>query len=334
MRLLAKIMVVVSLAIIPATCGPPPGRPNQSKPSAVQPDSCGKIDTNDTGRKLYAFLKASAALDGEVAGLYRDAKRACLAMAEKLQLPNEQRNGDLGFVCKNVAKEIHDGLANGFEGEYKMTVEYKPAVCTVDVDVAASATASCEGKAKADISVSCEGSCSGSCNGECEGTCAAKNASGQCAGQCNGTCKGSCSGSCQGSADVDAEVECKAAAEIDANINATCTDPVFETKWEEPRAKDPARLKRIDAALAIGIPAIGKIWAKATGPTAHAVASWVKATGQLAAASGKLVKSLGEAGVCVAGQITAAFEAMARVQADISVTVEVSVSVTGSAGVH
>jgi hypothetical protein len=333
MRLLAKIMVVVSLALVPATCGPPAGRPGGNKPSGVQPDSCGKFDTNDTGRKLYAFLKASAALDTEVAALYREAKRGCLAMAKELQLPADQLEGDLGFVCKNVAKEINDGLANGFEGEYKMTTTYTPAVCTVDANIAAEVTAECTGTAKADISVTCEGQCSGSCNGACEGTCATKNASGQCAGECQGTCKGSCSGSCQGSAEVEAEASCKASAEIDANISATCTEPKFETTWEEPKAKDPARLKRIDAALAIGIPIIGKVWAKATGPVATAVASWVKATGELVESSGKLVKNLGEAGVCVAGQITAAFEAIARVQADISVTVEVSVSVTGSAGV-
>src|SRR5688572_27859569 len=93
MRLLAKIMVVVSLALVPATCGPPPGRHNAGKPSSVQPDSCGKFDTNDTGRKLYAFLKASAALDTEVAEMYRVAKRGCLAMAKVLELPDAQLQG-------------------------------------------------------------------------------------------------------------------------------------------------------------------------------------------------------------------------------------------------
>jgi hypothetical protein len=299
----------------------------------VQPDSCGKIDTNDAGRKLYAFLKASETLDKEVAGLYREAKRGCLAMAAELKLPAAQLEGDLAFVCKNVAKEIHDGLANGFEGEYKMTVKYEPAVCTVDVDVAAKAAVECTGSASVSADVRCEGSCSGTCNGTCEGACAASGAGGACAGECQGTCRGQCSGECHGSVDVEAEASCEASAEIRANVDATCTEPKFESTWEEPRAKDPARLKRIDAALAIGIPIIGKVWAKATGPTAKAIGTWVKATGELFESGGKLIKAVGDASVCVTGQIAAAFEAIARIQADISVTVEVSVSVTGSAGV-
>ena len=335
MRLLAKIMVVVSLAVIPATCGPAPGPKGPGrKSSAVNPDECGKFDINGAGRKLYAFLKATAELDMQVAALHRDAKRACLAMAAELNLPAKQRNGDLKFVCGNVAREIDQGLDQSFEGEYKMTVDYKPAVCTVDVDVAAKAAAECSASASADVQVTCEGTCGGTCNGACDGTCSARNASGQCAGECQGTCRGSCSGDCRGSADVQAEASCEASAEIHANVNATCTDPVFETKWEEPRVKDPARLKRIDAALAVGIPALGKIGAKVAGPVSHAVVTWAKATGELVAASGKLVEGLGAASVCVAAELAAAFEAVGRIQAEVSVTIEVSASVSGSAGVH
>ncbi len=335
MRLLARILVVASLALIPATCGPPPGPTGAGrKTSAVNPDECGKFDINDAGRKLYAFLKATAELDMQVASLQREAKRTCLAMAEQLQLPAAQRNGSLKVVCSNVAREISEGLDQSFEGEYKMTVEYKPAVCTVDVDVAAKAAAECSASASADVNVTCEGTCGGTCNGTCEGTCAARNASGQCAGECQGTCRGECKGECRGSADVQAEASCKATAEIRANVNAECTDPVFETKWEEPRVKDPARLKRIDAALAVGIPRIGKIGAKVAGPVSKAVVTWAKATGELFGASRQLVKGLGDASVCVAAELAAAFEAIGRIQAEVSVTIEVSASISGSAGVN
>jgi hypothetical protein len=330
---------VVVLALSMLGCPAPPkggSQPSGGGVRPVQPDACGKIDTTDAGRKLYAFLVATAELDKQVIELNKTAKRACLSMAAELRLPAAQIGGTTAFVCKNVATAMRDALAAAgqVEQEAKFEVVYKPAECTVNMDVAAQVVASCEGSASATATVMCEGSCGGTCRGDCIGTCAVKGPDGKCAGQCTGTCKGSCSGSCDGSADVQADVECEAAAEIRANLEATCTDPVTEVRYTPTQYKDPEKAKMVERAVQKGLPGLLLVAAKLQGPVAQAFATWSKATVQLFQAGGKVVDALGDAAACVLVEIGAAFAAVARIEVSVQVSVEASVEVGGACGAH
>ncbi len=330
------VLVVLSLV----GCPPPQGGKTTPEGGAatrpVRPDACGKIDTTDAGRKMYAFLVATANLDRQVTDLNRTAKRACLAMAAELKLPDAQIKGDTAFVCKNVATAIRDNLAAAGQvsQEAKFEVVYKPAECTVNMDVAAEVTAQCQAQAIANVSVMCQGTCSGTCAGDCVGTCAVKGPDGKCAGQCQGTCKGSCSGSCDGSADVQADVECEAAAEIRANVEATCTDPVTEVRYTPTQYKDPEKAAMVERAVQKGLPGLLLVAAKIQGPVAQAVATWGRATVQLFQAGGKVVDALGDAAACVLIEIGAAFQAVARIEVEVQITVEASVEVGGACGAH
>lgn len=299
----------------------------------VNPDACGKINTTDAGRRLYAFLVATAALQKEVLELQKQAKRACLNMAAELKLPQDQLAGDTRFVCHNVAVALRDNLAAAQKQEHEPTFEvvYKPAQCVVDLDVAAKATAECEARAEADVRVSCQGSCQGTCTGECDGTCSARGDGGKCAGKCTGTCRGSCTGGCDGSADVDADASCEASGELRANLDATCTDPVMEIKYDDGTVTDPAKMELVTRALNRGLPQLLLVAAQVQGPVASAVATWGKSVAALSASSAKLADQLGDAGICVLGQIGSAFAALAEIEVQVQVTIEASVEVGGAA---
>jgi hypothetical protein len=297
----------------------------------VNPDACGKIDVTPTGRRLYAFLRATAEMQKQVAAINRDAKRACLAMAAELKLPAAQLQGDTLFVCKNVAAAVREGLDAGMvTKEAKYEVIYKPAVCTVDLDVAAQATAECEARAQADVTVVCQGECRGTCTGECQGACATRGADGACAGECQGICRGRCEGGCDGAADVTGEATCEASGEIRANLSSTCTDPVIETRYEPAEVKDPVKFEQTQRAIAIGLPQLLIVLEKMRGPVAASFAVWGKTVGQLYNAGSKLVDELEDASVCVLAQIGAAFAAVAQVEVQIQITIEASVEVGGA----
>jgi hypothetical protein len=338
MQTLRYGLVLVVLSMV--GCPPPPGGKTTPGGGAatrpVRPDACGKIDTNDVGRKMYAFLLATATLDREVTQLNRTARNACLAMAAELKLPATQTKGDTATVCKNVATAMRDDLAAAGQvsQESKFEVIYKPAECKVNMDVAAEVTASCEGTAAANVNVMCQGSCEGTCRGDCIGTCAVRGPDGKCAGQCTGTCKGGCSGTCDGAADVQADIECETAAEIRANLEATCTPAETKVVYTPTQYKNPEMAAMVERAVTKGLPGLLQVAAKVQGPVAQAVATWGKATVELFQSSGKLADALGDAAACVLVELGAAFAAVARIEVEVQVTVEASVEVGGACGAH
>ena len=321
---------VVFLVTLLAACPPPRGGGGGAGGggSAIAPDSCGNISTGKVGRKLYSFLVASAELDKASVELERSVGDACRRMARELGVDD---GGTTKEVCKRAAAELEANLEVSVSTEKQLVTRYTPPECTSEVDFAASIVAECEASIAADVDVRCEGYCGGTCSGECDGTGSGGGGGGACDGQCEGTCRGSCSADCRGYIDVDASAECTASAEVRATVNTTCTEPKVEVVEEDVTVVDDTKFQKAMAAIDAGMPTILRVGAKAE-LVAKAMVKWAETLGSLIKASGQLVEELGENGLCVAGQLTAAFAAVAQVEARVSVSIEVSAEVSASAG--
>jgi hypothetical protein len=337
-RTLMPLVLCLSLAGFATGCPAPgtgPGAGGRgggggggSAAGGVNPDACGPINTSKVGRKLYAFLVASAELDRASLELEQSVKGACIKMAQELQVATD---GDTKTVCDRAIAALDANLEISVSKETRMVTRVKPAECTTNIDFMAGIVAECEATVAADVNIQCEGSCGGTCSGQCDGTCAATNASGQCAGECNGTCRGSCSADCQGYADVSASAECKASAEVRASVNTTCTEPEVEVVQQDVTVVDDTKFQMAMAAIRVGMPTLLKAGAKAK-LVAKAAVLWAQTAGSLVKSSGQIIGEIGERGLCVGGQLAGALAAVAQVEARFTVSIEVSASVSASAG--
>jgi modification target Cys-rich repeat protein len=260
--------------------------------------------------------------------------------------------GDTKTVCGKVMAELKNNIKVGVKTKSALKVDYKPAVCEVNVEAAADVAAKCEGKASADVGVKCEGKCGGTCSGECSGTCQGTckgtckgkagtgGSGGKCDGQCQGTCEGSCSATCQGScsggceghADVEASAECQAKAEVSANVEAKCTEPEVKVSYEAGVVLDKSKLEAAKAAIEVGMGRLLMVQAKMTGPVKAAFKTWAQSTKDLAGASAKLARSMDDQAMCIAGQLKAAFGMLTEIEVSVDVQVEVSAEASGSVG--
>jgi hypothetical protein len=296
--------------------------------TAINPGACGKIDGNSIGRKVHAFLVASAELDRASIELESGIAASCRRMAKELGVPQD---GDTRTVCSRAAKELEANLQVSVKSESRLVTRYQPAVCKTEIDFAASVVAECEARASADVNVTCEGSCRGTCNGACAGQCSSGGGGGQCNGTCNGTCNGRCSGGCDGYANVEASAECKASAEVRASLRTECSEPKVEVVRENVTIVDDSKFQMAMAAIDAGMPQILRAGKKLE-LAGKAFVIWAKTAVDLVGASGKLVKEIGEKGVCVGAQLAAAVAATANIQARFTVSIEVSAQVSASAG--
>lgn len=320
------VCVVAALA----ACPPPTrGRGGGGGGGAVgiNPDACGTINTSDVGRKLYAFLIASAELDRSSLELENTVRDACVRMNTELGTPT---TGDTRTVCERAKQELEANLQVSIKSEKRLVTKYTPPVCKTDVDFTAGFVAECEAKAQASVDVHCEGRCGGTCSGACDGACSSGNAA-QCNGQCDGTCRGDCSGSCEGYADVDASAECKASAEVRATTRTTCTPAKTEIVQQDVTVVDATKWNKAMAAINAGVPVLLTA-SKKLELAGRALVLWVETGSSLVHSSGQLASELGARAACVVAQLTGVVAAAAQIQARFSVSVEVSASVTASAG--
>jgi hypothetical protein len=294
---------------------------------AINPDSCGTINTSDVGRKLYAFLVASSELDRASLELENTVRDACARMNTELGAPT---TGDTREVCMRAKQELDANLQVSIKTEKRLVTKYTPPVCKTDVDFTAGFVAECEARATADINVRCEGRCGGTCNGACDGECSSGTAS-QCNGTCSGTCRGDCSGSCEGYANVDASAECKASAEIRATTRTTCTPAKTEIVQQDVTVVDATKWNRAMAAIDAGLPVLLTA-SKKLELAGKALVLWVQTGASLMKSSGEFAGQLGARSACVIGQLAAVVAATAQIQARFEVSVEVSASVSASAG--
>jgi hypothetical protein len=324
------VVVVAALAACPppkSSTGTGGGGGGGGAAAAINPDSCGTINTSNFGRKVYAFLVASAELDRASLELENTVRDACVRMNEQLGTPT---TGDTRTVCMRAKTELDANLQVSVKTEKQLVTKYTPPVCTTDVSFVAGFTAECEAKAQADIDVRCEGRCGGTCNGACDGTCSSGTTS-QCNGQCSGTCRGDCSGSCEGYANVEASAECKASAEVRATTRTTCTPAKTEIVQQDVTVVDATKWNKAMAAINAGLPTLLTA-SKKLELAGRALVLWVETGASLVRAAGQFTAELGAKSACVGAQLAGVVAATANIQARFSVSVEVSASMSASAG--
>lgn len=331
---LLRASILIPLLLALGACPPagpvggPGGGVSGGGGAGINPAACGTINTSKTGRKLYAFLVASAELDRASIELEQSVADACRKMATTLGVSSA---GTTKEVCTRAATELDANLKVSVSTEHRLVTRYTPPVCHTDLEITAGFVAECEASARADVNVSCSGRCDGTCSGACDGACAAGGAGGQCGGQCSGTCRGRCTGQCDGYAEVDASAECKASAEVRAGLHTECTEPKLEVVRQDVTVVDDTRFQRAVAAIELGMPQILRAGAKLE-RAGHALGNWVGTGASLVRSTGQLIGELGEKGACVVGQIGGVMAAAANIQARFSVSIEVSAQFSASAG--
>jgi hypothetical protein len=335
-RVPGRLAVATALLALSAGCpgGPKvPGGVPGGGGGGVDPGACGGYAKMEGGAKLQAFFEATVAVEKAVMESEAYIKETCVLMGEKLGVPDE---GDTATVCNAVVAALDEHMQVGVKGGAKLDVQYKPAVCEVNVDVAAQAAAKCEASASADVEVTCEGTCEGTCQGGCDGTCEGSagtgGSGGECNGQCSGTCRGECSGGCKGHANVDASAQCEAKASVEANASAECTPPELEVVADAAIVVDKSKVDAAVEAIKVGLPRMLAAQARVTGPLGAAVTTWVASAQELKGGASALAKGFKDEALCISGQLAAAANMISNVQASVSVQVEVSASVSGSAG--
>jgi hypothetical protein len=328
-----SLWVAVCAAAVIALAGCPGGPKVPGRSNGVDPNTCGNYAASDAGRKLKAFLEATVRVDTEAQRLVNVIGESCAIMGGELGMADGELKGDPKVVCDAVFARLNDDLKVSLKADAKLKVEYKPAVCTLDLKAQASATAQCEAKAEADIKMTCSGVCNGTCDGTCKGSGTAGTGGSGGSGECNGQCEGTCSGSCEGTAEVDASAECRAQAEVNASVDMQCTEPEFTVEAEASAVVDASKAEKALSAMRKGFPKIFMVQARLK-PFGAAVKTWASTATSLAAAGRDLANSFKDQALCITGQIKAAADAVARVQVNVEVSVEVSASASGSAGTN
>jgi hypothetical protein len=133
----------------------------------VDPNTCGNYAAVDAGRKLKAFLQATKDLQVAAEETVKVVKQSCVMMGQELGMPEPDLQGETNDVCNKVIATYQNNLKVTLKPNAKLTVKYKPAMCTLDADLQAKATAECEGGASA-------GTGGSSAGGQCKAAAGAK----------------------------------------------------------------------------------------------------------------------------------------------------------------
>lgn len=293
----------------------------------VDPNSCGNYAVSDAGRKLKDFLVATQQLQTTTENTVKVVRESCIILGTELGMIEADLQGETKDVCAKVYGQVDANLKVAFKAKAGLKVNYKPAVCKVNVEAQAKAAAECEGKASADI----KASCSGTCNGTCEGTCAGKAGTGGSGGQCNGQCQGTCRGECDGHADVNASAQCKASASVKASAEVKCTEPELDIQADAKLVVDKSKAEQTIKALRAGLPKIFSVKARLAS-LKYATEAWVASANELKGSARTLATSFKDQAACISGQIAAAAKMVGGIQMNVSVSVEVSASASGSIG--
>lgn len=291
-----SLVLLFLLAACPPRGGSNTG-PSGNAATGISPDACGTINTTAAGRKLYAFLVASAELDHETQDLENSIREACRRMAIDLGVSPD---GDTKTVCNTAATELQANMQVSIKTEKQMVTRTTPPVCHTDVSLAANFAAECEGQANGSVKTTCEG----------------------------GTATGN---QCNGYTNVDASAECKASAEVHATTHTECTPAKVEIVQQDVTVIDATKWAKAQAAINDGIPSLMLAGMKLQ-LAGKAAVLWAQTGEQFAQSAGDLAADLGDKAVCVAGQVAGIVGAIGQIQARFEVSVQVSASFSATAG--
>ena len=208
-------------------------------------------------------------------------------------------------------------------------------------EIRGTCTAQCTGRCSVDVEASCEGTCEGSC----DGTCTATAADGSCAGHCNGTCHGQCvadvnaecGGECRGGCSVEwqrphctgrytppqVDANCRAACEAHADASLECQPGQAELIVEGgPDEATLERLERVRNAVRVGLGTVATIRER--------VARLQESARAVQRLLNNLPAAVREIGISAAACSAGALADLGDSVSQISVTLEVSVSVSAS----
>ncbi|HEY4176852.1 MAG TPA: hypothetical protein VGM90_08475 [Kofleriaceae bacterium] len=293
----------------------------------VDPNTCGNYAATDVGRKLKAFLEATQDLEKQTTETVQVVKQSCILIGNEIGMTEMDYKGETKDICATVWGRVHDNMKVAFKANAKLKIDYKPAVCKVNVEASAQAAAECEGKASADVKASCSGVCHGKCDGQCSG----KAGTGGNGGDCNGECKGTCHGDCEGHADVNASAQCKAKASVKASADVQCTEPELKIEADAKIIVDKSKAEMTIKGLKAGLPKALSVNAHLE-PLKYAVEAWVTSANELKGSASKIGLSFKDQAACITGQIGAAAKMIGGIQANVNVSVSVSAEASGSVG--
>lgn len=336
LRLLGRSIPLAILGCLALTACPPAGTTGGGgggggQSAGIRPDSCGQpTGAQKAWTKVYAFLVASAELDRASLEMENSVLGACRKMASELGI---NPTGDTKTVCNAVSAGLKANLEISVSTEKRLVTREVPGECHTEWEFGANIGAQCTATANVDAQLRCNGTCNGTCSGVCDGTCVGGNTGGQCNSQCNGACNGKCSGGCDGYLTGDLDAECRAAVEVQSSVHTVCTPPKLVVVEESVTVVDATKFARAQAAIMAGLPTI-RMTARRAAIVAKATVTWAKTAIGLISATGDLVQEAGERAVCLGGQIQAAVQAAGQIEARFSVSIEVSASISGSAGVQ
>ena len=327
----------------------------------------GNLDATYEAPSFNYLLETTGKLNDKALAVETSLKDACNALALELGAAEGE---DATSACGNVTTAVADIKAANPDAS--ITSEYIPAECWVEAGFALDCAASCDatvdvtttplvceggtlsgtctGSCSGSCTVDVEAECSGTCHGTCVGTCTVTAEDGSCAGECEGTCQGSCTasveaecaGTCRGECDlaweeprceggtleVEASADCEAACEAQAAFQWVCTAPEMNIVVEGTPATDT-----FDALVGAAETQVG-VFIKLREEAREVTRASAAVYGSLDNATAEAVSIGLNASACLVSAGAAHLDAIERIDASISLMVEVEGSVSATASTN
>src|SRR5688572_7775801 len=155
---------ILALAIGVASCG----GDNGGLPGQCGLDFSGTVDSSFGDARIDALLETTGRFSVAATEIDTSVREACNAICTDL---GAETGEDTQTACTNARTAIEGVLAAS--ASVSLTVEYVPAVCSIDAQASLACTAECDAGCDVDAQVpTCEGGeLSGTCSGQCSGSC-------------------------------------------------------------------------------------------------------------------------------------------------------------------
>lgn len=303
-----------------------------------RPIACGDLGATAEAQKIEAFIDTGARFEADTLALSAEVEATCAAIAEDLgvEIPSAgQSELQVQATCTAASEEIEAIIDASLPRGATLSVEYDAPMCSVDVDAYAECVAECDADIAIDANVECtEGRLVGECRGTCVGECRLDGRTDAVSGECAGICAGSCDVAveaprCEGELDMHADVQCEATCDARMDVRAECSEPSVAIAYDSGITPEAAeRLAVLVDSLDENYPRLLALGARLE-TTAASGAELVESFEGAADSAGRLGLM---GGACFADTTLTAAQSLLMVNASLTVTVEVSASVTATAG--